>query len=82
MSTLRQLLDPSSWILTCVIAVFLALNYYYWELRRRAPTEGNHLGLSLLERILKLRNLKMFEIGISWLKGFNIKVEFFERKNE
>ena len=37
-------------------------------------------GWSLVERLLGLENLKMLEVSISWLKGFTIKVEFFERK--
>lgn len=36
--------------------------------------------LELFERISTLPRLKMFELSISWLKGFATKVEFFEKK--
>lgn len=37
--------------------------------------------IKLLNRILKLKYLKLFEIAIGFVKGFSIKVEFFEGKN-
>ena len=36
----------------------------------------------VLNSVLKLENLKLFEFSISFLKGFNIKLEFFEKKKE
>lgn len=35
-----------------------------------------------LNRILRLKHLKLFELGVSFLKGFNLKVEFFEKRKE
>jgi len=34
----------------------------------------------VLNSVLKLENLKLFEFSISFLKGFNIKLEFYEKK--
>ena len=36
----------------------------------------------VLNSVLKLENLKLFEFSISFLKGFNIKLEFYEKKKE
>lgn len=40
------------------------------------------LFIRILNRILKLKDLKLFEIGIGLVKGFSIKVEFFKNKGE
>jgi len=40
------------------------------------------LFVRLLDKILGLANLKMFELGIGFMKGFNVKVEFFDRDKE
>lgn len=82
--TLKQYIGSVSWILLASILLFLILAYLYRLVGERSTIShgGEHLGWSLMERILKLKNLKLFEISISWLKGFSVKVEFFERKNE
>jgi len=36
----------------------------------------------VLNSVLKLENLKLFEFSISFLKGFNIKLEFYEKKEK
>ena len=38
--------------------------------------------LKLFNRILKLKHLRMFELAIGFVKGFSVKVEFFESKNK
>jgi len=35
-----------------------------------------------LNKLLKLPLLKLLELSIGWVKGFSVKIEFFERKNE
>ena len=36
--------------------------------------------IDTLEKLLKLEALKLIDFSISLLKGFNIKIEFFEQK--
>ncbi len=38
--------------------------------------------LKLFNRILKLKYLKMFELAIGFVKGFSVKVEFFQKKED
>ena len=38
--------------------------------------------INALEKLLKLEALKLIDFSISFLKGFNFKIEFFEQKKE
>ena len=40
------------------------------------------LFIKILNRILKLANLKIFELAIGFVKGFSIKIEFFKKKEK
>ena len=40
------------------------------------------LFIKILNRILKLNNLKIFELAIGFVKGFSIKLEFFKQKEK
>lgn len=48
----------------------------------KKPKQNKNEGffLKLFNRILKLKSLKMFEVAIGFIKGFSVKVEFFENK--
>lgn len=46
------------------------------------PTKKEGFFLKLFNRILNLKYLKMFELAIGFVKGFSVKVEFFESKNK
>lgn len=49
--------------------------------RNKNPKRKNeNLFIRILDKILKLSYLKMFELSIGFVKGFSIKVEFFESK--
>ena len=45
-------------------------------------TKNEGFFLKLFNRILKLKCLKMFELAIGFVKGFSVKIEFFESKNK
>ena len=38
------------------------------------------LFIRILNKVLKLANLKIFELNIGFVKGFGIKIEFFKSK--
>jgi len=38
------------------------------------------LFVTLFNKLLKLPFLKMFELSLGFVKGFSVKVEFFENK--
>lgn len=38
------------------------------------------LFIRILNKVLKLANLKIFELAIGFVKGFSIKIEFFKKK--
>jgi len=45
-------------------------------------TKKENLFMRLFNRILKLSYLKAFELAIGFVKGFSVKIEFFEKKNK
>ena len=40
------------------------------------------LFVRILDRLLKLKLLKLLELSIGFVKGFSVKLEFFEEKNK
>lgn len=48
--------------------------------KKQPRKEG--LFLKLINKVLKLEHLKMFEIALGWVKGMSLKIEFFEMKRE
>lgn len=47
---------------------------------KRNKKEG--IFLRIFNRILKLKHLKLFELAIGFVKGFSVKVEFFQVKDK
>ena len=58
----------------------------YTDLQRKKmknkKNKKENLFLRLFNRILKLPYLRKFKLGIGWVKGFDVEVEFFEKKTE
>ena len=50
--------------------------------KKKHKNKNENLFMRILNKILKLSYLKMFELVIGFVKGFCIKVEFFESKGE
>ncbi len=40
------------------------------------------LFVRILDRLLKLKFLKLLELSIGFVKGFSVKIEFFEEKGK
>ena len=45
-------------------------------------TKKESLFFRVLNRVLKLSYLKLFEFSVGFVKGISFKVEFFETKSE
>jgi len=50
-------------------------------MKKNKKEKKENLFIRLLNRILKLKHLKMFELAIGFVKGFSVKVEFFADKD-
>lgn len=40
------------------------------------------LFVRILDKLLKLKFLKLLELSIGFVKGFSVKIEFFQEKRE
>lgn len=49
-------------------------------MKKKNKGKKENLFVRLFDKILKLKHLKMFELAIGFVKGFSVKVEFFEDK--
>ena len=49
---------------------------------KKKKSNQENLFVRILNKILKLNYLKMFELSIGFVKGFAVKVEFFEGKEK
>ena len=49
--------------------------------KRRKPKKAN-IFVRTLDKLLKLSYLKIIELSIGFVKGFHVKVEFFEHKTK
>ena len=47
---------------------------------KKKQNKKENLFMRLFNRILKLPYLRRFKLGIGWVKGFDVEVEFFEKK--
>lgn len=50
--------------------------------RKRKRKKKANLFVRILDRLLKLKFLKLAELSIGFVKGFAVKVEFFEDKGQ
>ena len=62
---------------------------FFWEDRvkesfkkKSKKIKRENLFIRILNKVLKLKYLKMFELAIGFVKGFSIKVEFFAKKED
>ena len=39
------------------------------------------LFIRLLNKLIKLKHLRILELSIGWVKGFSVKIGFYEDKN-
>jgi len=49
---------------------------------KKNPTRKEALFVRVLNRLLRLRFLKLLELSIGLMKGFSVKIEFFEDKSQ
>ena len=47
----------------------------------KKPEKKDALFVRILNKLLKLDCLKLLELSIGFVKGFAVKIEFFEKKN-
>ena len=50
--------------------------------KKTKKPKKNALFMRILNRLLKLDCLKLLELSIGFVKGFAVKIEFFEKKNK
>ena len=49
--------------------------------KRRRAKKAN-IFVRILDKLLKLKFLKLLELSIGFVRGFAVKIEFFEDKNK
>lgn len=49
---------------------------------KKTPAKKEALFVRVLNRLLKLDCLKLLELSIGFVKGFAVKIEFFEKKEK
>ena len=52
------------------------------KINKKKPKKKDALFVRILNRLLKLKFLKLLELSIGLVKGFAVKIEFFEDKGE
>ena len=50
--------------------------------KKRRKVKKANLFVRILNRLLKLKFLKLLELSIGFVKGFAVKIEFFEDKTK
>ncbi len=50
--------------------------------RKKCKVKKESLFIRVLNKLLKLKFLKLLELSIGFVKGFSVKIEFFENKNQ
>ena len=50
--------------------------------KKSKKVKKDALFVRILNRLLKLDCLKLLELSIGFVKGFAVKIEFFEKKNK
>ena len=50
--------------------------------KKPKPPKKEALFVKILNKLLKLDCLKLLELSIGFVKGFAVKIEFFEKKNK
>lgn len=50
--------------------------------RKKKKDKKENLFIRVLNRLLKLNYLKLLELSIGFVKGFSVKIEFFEEKGK
>lgn len=50
--------------------------------RKRRRAKKANIFVRILDKLLKLKLLKILELSIGFVKGFAVKIEFFEDKNK
>lgn len=54
----------------------------FFKRRRNRRKKKGSLFVRILDRLLKLKFLKLLELSIGFVKGFAVKIEFFEDKDK
>lgn len=51
-------------------------------MKNKTKQKKQPLFIRILNRLLKLNYLKLLELSIGFVKGFSVKIEFFEEKGK
>ncbi len=51
-------------------------------MKKKTKQKKQALFIRVLNRLLKLDYLKLLELSIGFVKGFSVKIEFFEEKGK
>lgn len=51
-------------------------------MKKSKKKKRGSLFIRVLNRLLKLDCLKLLDLSIGFVKGFSVKIEFFEQKNK
>ena len=71
--------------ISALVVVGIVIGYIICYFINKPKKNGQHkenINFRVLNKVLKLSNLRLFDISISWLKGFGLKVEFFDKKEK
>lgn len=49
---------------------------------KKKKNKKQSLFVKILDRLLKLKFLKLLELSIGFIKGFSVKIEFFQEKGD
>lgn len=50
--------------------------------KQKKKNKKKSLFVRILNRLLKLKFLKLLDLSIGVIKGFNVRIEFFEQKGD
>lgn len=50
--------------------------------KKKKKNKKQSLFVKILDKLIKLEFLKLLELSIGFVKGFCVKIEFFEKKGE
>lgn len=51
-------------------------------MKKTKKSKKENLFIRLINKILGLKDLKLFELALGWVRGMSIKIEFFPKKEE
>lgn len=51
-------------------------------MKKNQKPQKEKLFIRLINKIIGLKDLKLFELALGWVKGMSIKIEFFPKKEK